>query len=374
MTTAGWEERNAHQWAHRKNIVLTLIGVVVLCVGAAFALQRVVNIVLIVLMAAVVAYVAEPAVTWLGKRRVPQPVAIGTVYLAVIALLIVGGRLLLAQVVPELPALPRALDGIVANVRQLESDFGQPGVLTTGVRDFLSTRLASVASTSGIEVIRTIGDGIVNVVITLVISMYLVSDGRAIPGFLMRVVPPAHQGKVVFLEQHLARVVGGYIRGQLTMALIISLTTALALAIFRVPFAPVIGVLAFLLALIPVVGTVLTGVVALMAASLNGLGTALAVIALYTVLHVIESDVLGPRITGRAVGVHPAISILVLIAGGQLFGIWGAALAVPVTGLAIVIGRAVYVHWRAQYDAMQAGAEPVAAGFPVRAVLEPAEP
>jgi len=84
--------------------------------------------------------------------------------------------------------------------------------------------------------------------------------------------------------------------------------------------------------------------------------------------------VLGPRITGRAVGVHPAISILVLIAGGQLFGIWGAALAVPVTGLAIVIGRAVYVHWRAQYDAMQAGAEPVAAGFPVRAVLEPAEP
>jgi predicted PurR-regulated permease PerM len=353
-TLAPPDHRGEHErrWEHAKNVVVTVIGGIAIFGLLCFVASQIINVLLIALMAAVLAYVAGPAVFWLHQRGVPRALALLLIYLAVLGVLILATRLLIAQVLPELRALPAAFDRIVANIRELEARIGQPGVVTTSVTDFVSSHISSVAGAGGIALVRDAADGVVNLVVTVVVSLYLVASADRIPAMLERVVPPRHTHHAVFLRHHLSRVIGGYIRGQLTMALIIAVTTGAVLLALSVRFAVPIAMAAFILALIPVVGTLVTGVIAVTAASLDGVGTAVAVLVFYVVLHVIESEVLGPRITGEAVGVHPALSILVLLAAGKLFGVWGVALGVPVTGLAIVIGAELYKNWRKQQEGL----------------------
>ena len=73
---------------------------------------------------------------------------------------------------------------------------------------------------------------------------------------------------------------------------------------------------------------------------------AVIVLAYFVVVHVIEGDVVGPRIVGGAVGLHPVVSIAALIAGGELFGIWGALLASPVAGIIQAFLIAIWTEWR----------------------------
>ncbi len=109
-------------------------------------------------------------------------------------------------------------------------------------------------------------------------------------------------------------------------------------------YALLIAVAAFVFQLIPMIGPFLTGALAVTIAAFQSFSLVVWVLVYYLTVQLIESNVLGPRISGRAVGLHPAASLLALITGAELFGFWGAMLAVPVTGLVYVIATAVIHH------------------------------
>lgn len=84
-------------------------------------------------------------------------------------------------------------------------------------------------------------------------------------------------------------------------------------------------------------------------------------LAYFVVVHVIEGDVVGPRIVGKAIGLHPVISLAALIAGAELFGIWGALFASPVAGVLQALLIALWSEWRmAHPDVFQQGKEHIA--------------
>jgi predicted PurR-regulated permease PerM len=89
------------------------------------------------------------------------------------------------------------------------------------------------------------------------------------------------------------------------------------------------------------------------------------VLAYFVFVHIIEGDVVGPRIVGKAVGLHPAVSLIALIAGAELFGIWGAVLASPIAGVLQALLTAIYQNWREthpdQFPSSKSTAEEVAA-------------
>jgi hypothetical protein len=78
----------------------------------------------------------------------------------------------------------------------------------------------------------------------------------------------------------------------------------------------------------------------------QGIVKALIVLAVFVVIHVIEGDVVGPRIVGSAVGLHPAISIIALIAGAEVFGLWGALFAAPVAGVLQSLAVEFWREWK----------------------------
>jgi predicted PurR-regulated permease PerM len=109
-----------------------------------------------------------------------------------------------------------------------------------------------------------------------------------------------------------------------------------------------LGVLAFTLEFIPTVGTLTSGVVCVAVAATQSWLLALVVLAYFILVHVMEGYVVAPRILGKAVGLHPAISIIALVAGADLFAVWGAILAAPLAGLLQVLLAAAWRAWREQ--------------------------
>ncbi|GER92091.1 hypothetical protein KDW_62530 [Dictyobacter vulcani] len=104
--------------------------------------------------------------------------------------------------------------------------------------------------------------------------------------------------------------------------------------------------LAFILEFIPILGTLVSGLVCTLIALTQGIWIAVGVLIYFIVVHILEGDIIGPRIVGEAVGLHPIVSIAAVIAGSELFGIWGALLASPIAGVLQALLIAFWVEWR----------------------------
>ena len=115
-----------------------------------------------------------------------------------------------------------------------------------------------------------------------------------------------------------------------------------------VSYAVLLGVLAFFMEFVPVLGVFISGAAALVIAlvQFHEPIRPLIVLAYFVVIHIIEGDVVGPRIMGQAVGIHPATGLIALVAGTEVFGVWGALFAAPLAGLLQAILTAAWVEFR----------------------------
>jgi predicted PurR-regulated permease PerM len=121
------------------------------------------------------------------------------------------------------------------------------------------------------------------------------------------------------------------------------------MTLFHVPYALLLGVLAFLLEFIPIIGTLVSGAICVLLALTQGWLIAVLVLGYFVVVHIIEGDVVGPRIVGKAIGLHPVVSLAALIAGSELFGIVGALLASPIAGVLQALIIALWAEWRTNH-------------------------
>ncbi|HLQ11570.1 MAG TPA: AI-2E family transporter, partial [Ktedonobacteraceae bacterium] len=107
-----------------------------------------------------------------------------------------------------------------------------------------------------------------------------------------------------------------------------------------------LGVLSFVTEFIPVLGTIICGVAAVLLALTQGWLTAILVLAYFVLVHIFEGYILAPRLIGKAVGLHPVVSLLALTIGGELFGAWGAIFASPLAGLLQAFAVALWINYR----------------------------
>ena len=107
-------------------------------------------------------------------------------------------------------------------------------------------------------------------------------------------------------------------------------------------------------AFVPVLGTFISGAVCVLLALTKGWLIALLVLLYFVAIHVFEGDIVGPRIVGKALGLHPIISLTALVAGAELFGIWGALFASPIAGILQALIATFWIEWRTTHpDAFQ---------------------
>lgn len=344
------------QWVRRLIISLTIFVWIALGIIALNAAGYIIGTLLVFIVASLLAYAIAPVVRLL-QRVMPRFLAILLVYVIVFGLL---GFLIYTVISTSiqqfimLAANFRAMitpgpHGQQSVIVQFAQRFGISPTQVDAVTNQLATQLQNFAgSLAGglLPLVGSIAGALVNTLLTAIISIYLLIDGSRAVGWLRTRLPAPQRDRAGLLLDVLQNVVGGYIRGQLLLSAIIAVIVGVGMQLLHEPYAVLIGVLSFVMEFIPVLGTIFTGVISVLIALTQGWLTTLLVLVFFILVHILEGYVLAPRIVGRAVGLHPVISLLALAAGAELFGPWGAIFAAPFAGMLQALLFAFWSQWR----------------------------
>jgi len=353
-TSATHSQITANEWARRRDAILTIV-LWTFAVGMAFwLLSHVGRVILLLVISGLVAFALAP-LTKLLTHILPRPVAIILVYCVMLGAIGGLGYLVVSAAFSEGALLINQVhsflsSGVHGTPSPLVQKLTEVGVSQQQI-DKLTSQLEGQAQTAVPLIGQFVNDTlslVIDIVLVLVLSIYLLVDGARFGEWLRTNAPLKQRSGVVFLITSVQTVVGGYIRGQLILSTLIGLVVGLGMFALQVPYAILLGLLAFTLEFIPTVGTLTSGVVCVLVAATQSWLLALVVLAYFVVIHVLEGYVVAPRVLGKAVGLHPAISIIALVAGADLFGLWGAIFAAPLAGLLQVLLAATWQAWREQ--------------------------
>lgn len=343
LTTTG------SKWAQRRDIPIAILAWIALVAVALWAAAHVVISLLLLAVAGLLAFALAPAVKLL-QRVMPRFLAILIVYLIVFTALSMLIYFIVRTAVTQVNELRTFLTprgpGQDAPLVEILKSFGISQAQIDDARQQIISRLEGIA-TEALPVVKGIFQGVLNIIVVAMLSIYLLVDGSRVMRWLRTNSPLHFRERAYFLLDTLERIVGGYIRGQLTLALLLGVLVGVGMEILGVPYAVLLGVLAFVLAFVPVLGTFISGAACILLALAKG-GWILAVIVLvyFVIIHAVEAYIVGPRIVGHTIGIHPAVSILALLTGAELFGIWGALFAAPLAGVLQAVLIALWTEWR----------------------------
>jgi predicted PurR-regulated permease PerM len=220
----------------------------------------------------------------------------------------------------------------------LASKFGQASQqLSNQGSNILNNAITIVSETANI---------LLDTTLVLIISFYLLSDGGRMIRRSLNLVPGAYREQGWFFMSSLDRVLGGYIRGQLFLAALAGILGGGGAAVLGVPYPLLIGVMTFLFQLIPVIGPLVAVVPAvLVSLFFTPLLTTVVLLAWFLIFQQLVTNVLGPRIMGIAVGIHPLEALGAVLVGYPIGGLLGAFLAVPVAGVLHILVREAYAYF-----------------------------
>jgi len=331
--------------SERMQVDLSTASIVraILVLFAFFLLYLLADVVVILLFAIVIASAVGPFVGWFEKRRIPRMVAVLLLYLMVFSLGIVLSSLILpsvssdlSQLTSYLPKITRDIAGSLDSVQEGSPRYFDFVAEIQNILEVLSSYLQQFSQSALNLVIGAFG-GIFSFVAIVVISFYLSVMRKGIESFLQAVVPERYEEYVVDLWKRVEVKVGLWLQGQLLLALVVGLMVFVGLALLDVKFALVFALLAMALEIVPVAGPVLAAIPAILLAFVQDPALAVWVFVLYVAVQQIENHLLVPLVLGKTTGLNPIVVILAILIGGQLAGLAGALLGVPVATILVEI-------------------------------------
>ncbi|HEV3474080.1 MAG TPA: AI-2E family transporter, partial [Actinomycetota bacterium] len=329
-------------------------------------------------------YLLNPIVTRMERRGVPR--ILGTL----ITYLIAGGILatVLTFTIPVVAdqirsfarSAPEIIDRAAGGLRDLAERFDLPvtGDAATptgeGVIDFFGRLLSFTRGLFDLAIVFILGP---------ILAFYFLVDAPKIKRGIRALIPSNRRAEAEALFQRIGKAIGGFFRGQLLVSLFVGVSSAIALFIVGLPFWAVVGLVAGITNLIPLIGPFIGGIVAIIIAFTTGesgggllslepgwplaVGSAVALL----IVQQIDNHIMSPNIVARTVQLHPVTVMLGLLAGGTLLGLWGMLLAVPT--LATV--KILLLHaWDTRMQWPPPGPEGVAARVRTAATDAGAEP
>jgi len=343
------EPRRAPVWRSRRRRQRLFIGLLI-AIGIVLWLARPVLAPFIV--AAVIAYAFSPIVTSAERRTgLPRPVVVGIGYVVFLVVFGVLVAVLGGPLVTDAQNLVRGgPNAIATTLRQLAGS----ETITIGTRQISIAEIArtietgaaaSVPSpTQAVELAARIGDAALQALLALVITFYFLVDGRRFIDEGLRLLPAEQIAPSARLLGRVHAVLGRWLRGTLFLVALVAVVVYIALGpILHVPHALAIALVTGFLEIIPVVGPIVAAAIAATSAVVQGgLGLAVVVVVFYTVLRVIEDQIVMPVVIGRAIHLHPVLTIFAVLVGLSTYGILGGLLGVPTAAAITAVFREVY--------------------------------
>jgi len=335
---------------------LTVLAFLAIAAVALYAVSLITGAVILLLVSALLAYINYPLVRFF-QRRLRRSLAISAAYLLVAAALAGVMFIVTSALIRQSTSLAQSIQFLLspAGERQLQpliDLLGKLGITSDQVAQFKNQLLSQVlAALSGLfPFLSGLFTNIINLVVVITLSVYFVVDGPRVIGWLRLKTPVNRRDTINFLLHALDQSLGGYFRGNVLIGLIGALATGVGLALLHVPYAALLGTLFFFLYFVPVIGAYVIGVLCILAALPEGWVVTLIVAVYITLLQaIVIGQILSPRVFSKTVGVHPIVALFALFAGGELFGLLGGLLAVPVAGVLQQIIVAIWHRWKNEH-------------------------
>ncbi|TSC69520.1 MAG: hypothetical protein G01um101466_13 [Parcubacteria group bacterium Gr01-1014_66] len=314
--------------------ILRFFGILFLFTG----LYIVRDVILSLLFAVIIASGLEPAVVWLGARRIPRILAVVLLYL------LIGGVLFLAAYFVS-PLLLESVESFLDSSAGLQEQIlervrgsgfiSRPFTFPGDLRSALNLPLSSLSGFGSglVNFVGTIFGGLVSFILVAVLSFYLTAQERGIENFLRLVTPLAHEQYVIGLWGRAQAKLGRWLRAQLLLGMIVGVLIFFGLSLLEIEHALIFALLAAAFEIIPIVGPILAAVPAVITAFLSSPGLGIGTIVLYIIVQQLESHIFVPVVMRRATGLRPLVVVLALVVGAKFGGIVGIFLAVPLTAV-----------------------------------------
>jgi predicted PurR-regulated permease PerM len=314
--------------------VLTVAGVVALAVF----LWLVRRALAVIYVSALVAIAVSPLVRRLERpdggsrrRRMPHVLAILAIYLAFVAVIAALSLLVLPPLIAQATALSSEIPSLFSRFQTTLMHYGLVARRVTLQEAVQQT--PSSNATGAINAVLAAGytliGGVVGVVTVLILSFYFLLEAESIATYVMRFVPRPRRAGAWSASRQIVVKVSAWMQANVLLGGVMGGASAIVLGLAGEPFFYVVALVAGLGEIIPMVGPLIAGVLAVGLALSKSTTLALVVGAFFIALHELEANVLVPKIMERRVGVSAGAVLIALIVGWELAGILGAVLAIP---------------------------------------------
>jgi len=317
----------------------------------ATAVSQLATVITYVVLALLLALGLNPLVKLLQKIKFPKILAITVVVLGFFGSLALLISLALPVAIEEAAVFIQQVPTLISSFFSLDIisqwDERLGGTLTNagnGLIDFISNAENWPTLLGGVF---EVGLGVVSatfgVILVGILTLYFMSSLDEIRGYLSRLVSKSKRASFLSISDQISASVGRWVIGQLSIALIHSAVVFTFLSIVQAPFVLLLTFIAFLFALVPLVGPVIAFVLISSFSLLAGVQTALAVAIFYLIYLQIDAYLISPRVMKKAVSIPSAAVVIAALAGGTLMGVLGALIAIPIAASALLIIREVWM-------------------------------
>lgn len=338
---------------HQKSLVVWL-KIAVLVLGV-YLLSQVTAIYLPIMLAVVIAFILNPLVSFLttiplGTRKyyLPRSIAIlVSLVLAVLLLTIITTFVLLPfisefnHLVIALPKLANKISELTRLIEKAVVLAQVPDNIRTLIEDSLGKAVTYVIGLvkNAINVAFSFATQAFELVVVPVLAYYFLKDWQTLKQDVISLFPRTSRLTATAMIEEMGTVMSNYIRGQVQISVIMGLLVFGGMYWLKVDYPLVLGLLAALTEAIPIIGPIIGAIPAIVLGYLVSPILAIKVAAFYIIIQQVENHIIVPKMMGHTIELHPVLIIISLLIGGQLYGIAGMILAVPVAALLKVLLR-----------------------------------
>lgn len=325
----------------------SIIGLLLIIALIFYIIYLIRSAIIPLIIAIAIAYLLAPLVTVLQKKM-RRVFAVTITYIIFIGIIFTTLFFVIPVIIEQFQTFIDKFPSYMDNLSKLINDFLQNNAFVKNVenltgREAISLDANSITKyimdmfeTGEINVfqgITTLGKSVVNVVLYIIVGpllgLYILLHSDIIKTISIKIIPKRFKKGINVILDIINKVAGKYIRGQILVSIIVGILCTVVLLILKVDFAVLLGFVAGLFNIIPLLGPIIGAIPAALTALFVSPLTALIVIISFIAIQQIDNYVISPNIMKYQVGVHPGIIIFSLMAGGALLGFWGLLIAVP---------------------------------------------
>ncbi|HEM2809533.1 TPA: AI-2E family transporter [Streptococcus suis] len=317
-------------------------------------------ILLPMLLTGLLYYLLNPIVDWLEKYKISRTAAISVLFV-LIGLLLVWG---LAVAIPSIQEQVTSFaQNLPSNIQKIEShvttlleneQFEQFRPTALEMLNKVNDQIISYAqkfSSSAVNwassLISTASQIIVAILIMPFILFYLLRDGQQLNAHVTQYLPTKWRSSVSKVLTDVNSQLSNYVRGQVTVAIIVALMFSVMFSLIGLSYPVTLGVMAGFLNLIPYLGSFLAMIPAVILGLIAGPVMLIKVLIVFMVEQTIEGRFVTPLIIGSSLSIHPITILFVLLTAGQMYGVLGVLLGIPIYASIKVVVKAIFAWYKA---------------------------